>query len=176
MEDALLFGNYEEWIVTAGYNDSVVLGQNVTNISNRASLDVWWDYGGEDTLRHSRTITFILIIAYVLILIIGVVGNSLVVCVVVRSPRMRTVTNLFIVNLAIADLLVVLFCLPPTLLSNILVRKWSTIFFCNASMHKSKAIFVYMGMQNMLVQKSFSSELFFFLWRHLINVFLTFEY
>ena len=73
--------------------------------------------------RHSATITVLLIIAYGIILIVGVVGNSLVVGVVLRSPRMRTVTNLFILNLAVADLLVILFCLPPTLLSNILVRK-----------------------------------------------------
>lgn len=32
---------------------------------------------------------------------------------------MRTVTNIFIVNLAIADLAVIIICLPPTLLSDV---------------------------------------------------------
>jgi hypothetical protein len=86
----------------------------------------WWSGDeGDDVYRHSRTINFILIVAYMLILTIGVVGNCLVVAVVIRTPRMRTVTNLFILNLAVADLLVILFCLPPTLLSNLLVRKLS---------------------------------------------------
>lgn len=50
-------------------------------------------------------------------------GNSCVVAVVVRSPRMRTVTNYFIVNLALADILVLVFCLPATLLANLFIRK-----------------------------------------------------
>lgn len=33
-----------------------------------------------------------------------------------RNRTMRTVTNYFIVNLAVADFLVILICLPPTVL------------------------------------------------------------
>ncbi|ODN00696.1 Neuropeptide FF receptor 2, partial [Orchesella cincta] len=111
---------FQDTNISTGMDSSSEWGQNETN-TTETSTELWWGEHGEETLRHSRTVTLILIVAYILILIIGVVGNSLVVCVVLRSPRMRTVTNLFILNLAIADLLVVLFCLPPTLLSNILI-------------------------------------------------------
>lgn len=62
-------------------------------------------------------------IAYSLVFLLGIVGNSLVVGVVYRNPTMHSVTNYFIVNLAIADILVVVFCLPVTLVSNIYTGK-----------------------------------------------------
>lgn len=75
-------------------------------------------------MRHSPLIIALLCVAYSLVFFLGILGNSLVVSVVMRSPRMRTVTNFFIVNLACADILVVIFCLPATLLGNIFVRKY----------------------------------------------------
>ena len=62
-------------------------------------------------------------VAYLAVFCLGVVGNFLVVSVVYRNARMHNVTNLFIVNLAIADILVCIFCLPITLLSNIFTGK-----------------------------------------------------
>ncbi|XP_075233914.1 neuropeptide SIFamide receptor-like [Lycorma delicatula] len=59
-------------------------------------------------------------VAYSLVFIVGVTGNCFVVLVVYRSPRMRSPTNLFIANLACADLLVNVICLPFTLISNIM--------------------------------------------------------
>lgn len=73
--------------------------------------------------RHSIAMTAVYCIAYLFVFIVGLIGNSFVIAVVYRSPRMRTVTNFFIVNLAIADVLVIVFCLPATLVGNILVRK-----------------------------------------------------
>lgn len=73
--------------------------------------------------RHSMPMTAIYCVAYLLVFAIGLVGNFFVIAVVFRSPRMRTVTNFFIVNLAVADILVIIFCLPATLMSNIFVRK-----------------------------------------------------
>lgn len=77
--------------------------------------------------RHTMAMTAVYCVAYLLVFIIGLIGNSFVIAVVYRSPRMRTVTNFFIVNLAVADILVIVFCLPATLMSNIFVRKLSKI-------------------------------------------------
>ena len=49
-----------------------------------------------------------------LIGITGLLGNGLVVLVVLSNPQMRSTTNVLIINLAIADLLFVLFCIPFT--------------------------------------------------------------
>uniref|UniRef100_A0A8W7PQI2 G-protein coupled receptors family 1 profile domain-containing protein n=1 Tax=Anopheles coluzzii TaxID=1518534 RepID=A0A8W7PQI2_ANOCL len=46
--------------------------------------------------------------------ITGLLGNALVVLVVLSNPQMRSTTNLLIINLAIADLLFVVFCIPFT--------------------------------------------------------------
>lgn len=77
----------------------------------------------EPLYRHTVTLTAVYCVAYVIVFIVGLIGNSFVIAVVLRSPRMRTVTNYFIVNLAVADILVIVFCLPATLMGNIFVRK-----------------------------------------------------
>lgn len=71
--------------------------------------------------RHSLAVSAVYCFAYTLVFILGICGNCFVVAVVFRSPRMRTVTNIFIVNLALADILVLIFCLPATLIGNIFV-------------------------------------------------------
>ncbi|XP_053556810.1 neuropeptide Y receptor type 2 [Bombina bombina] len=62
----------------------------------------------------------ILIIAYSSIILLGFVGNSLVIYVVIKFKTMRTVTNYFIVNLAVSDLMVNTLCLPFTLVYTLL--------------------------------------------------------
>nr|XP_046183609.1 neuropeptide Y receptor type 2-like [Oncorhynchus gorbuscha] len=65
----------------------------------------------------------ILILAYSTIILFGVIGNSLVIYVVYKFKTLHTVTNFFIVNLAVADLLVNTLCLPFTLI-NTLHGEW----------------------------------------------------
>jgi len=60
-----------------------------------------------------------LIAFYFVVFVVGVIGNFLVCFVVWFDRRMRTVTNLFIVNLSIADFLVILICLPTTVLGDV---------------------------------------------------------
>ena len=49
---------------------------------------------------------------YVVIFIVSAVGNSLVCTVILRRKKMKTVTNYFILNLAIADLTLTCICIP----------------------------------------------------------------
>lgn len=88
--------------------------------------------------RHGLAMSAVYCIAYVLVFVVGLIGNSFVIAVVYRSPRMRTVTNFFIVNLAVADILVIVFCLPATLMSNILVREYQLYEF--TSKHNKSCI------------------------------------
>ena len=54
----------------------------------------------------------------------SVIGNSLVLAVVCRNPRLRTITNAFVINFAVSDILMALFCMPLTIISLITVD-WS---------------------------------------------------
>ena len=95
------------------------------------SADLIWTPVGNDTVsaeslhvyRHGTGPIIALVTAYLAVLLVGVAGNVLVIAVMSKSPRMRTVTNYFITNLAIADLLVLVVCLPPTLITKVYVRK-----------------------------------------------------
>ncbi|XP_075061485.1 neuropeptide Y receptor type 2-like [Mixophyes fleayi] len=62
----------------------------------------------------------VLIAAYSLIILLGLVGNSLVIYIIVKYKNMKTVTNFFIANLAVADLMVDSLCLPFTLVYTLL--------------------------------------------------------
>ncbi|EFX81337.1 hypothetical protein DAPPUDRAFT_2440, partial [Daphnia pulex] len=59
---------------------------------------------------------FCLVAAYCVLIVVGTIGNSLVVYVVARQPAMRTARNVFVVNLAISDLLLCLITMPLTLM------------------------------------------------------------
>ncbi|XP_009903150.1 cholecystokinin receptor type A [Dryobates pubescens] len=60
------------------------------------------------------------ILLYCLIFLLSMLGNTLVITVLVRNKRMRTVTNTFLLSLAVSDLMLCLFCMPFTLIPNLL--------------------------------------------------------
>lgn len=57
-------------------------------------------------------ILILLSVFYGSISIIAVVGNSLVIWIVATTRQMQTVTNLFIANLAFADVIIGMFAIP----------------------------------------------------------------
>uniref|UniRef100_A0A672ZZQ5 Neuropeptide FF receptor 1 n=1 Tax=Sphaeramia orbicularis TaxID=375764 RepID=A0A672ZZQ5_9TELE len=73
--------------------------------------------------QHTMYVAASYILAYFFIFVLCMVGNILVCLIVLGNHRMRTVTNLFILNLAISDLLVGIFCIPTTLVDN-LITGW----------------------------------------------------
>ncbi|KAL2099653.1 hypothetical protein ACEWY4_004047 [Coilia grayii] len=73
-----------------------------------------------DFYLHEPSVAAIFIASYLLIFLMCMVGNGMVCFIILRSKNMRTVTNLFILNLAISDLLVGIFCMPTTLVDNII--------------------------------------------------------
>ena len=50
--------------------------------------------------------------AYCLLLVVSLIGNTLIIMVVYRDDKMKTTTNLLIVNMAVSDLLVPIFAMP----------------------------------------------------------------
>lgn len=92
----------------------------------------------ETYYRHSNFISGLLVTGYVFVFALGLVGNVFVVGVVLRIRKMRTVTNYFITNLAIADILVIVFCTPATLASNLVTREYSLFIILNIFFQQEK--------------------------------------
>ncbi|XP_052238375.1 thyrotropin-releasing hormone receptor-like [Dreissena polymorpha] len=63
-------------------------------------------------------------IFYAIIFIVGIVGNILVVVVISCSRRMKTTVNKYLVNLCIADMLVILVCMPTALVDIFTKEVW----------------------------------------------------
>lgn len=57
---------------------------------------------------------------YMVILTLSILGNLLVITTLVQNRRMRTITNVFLLNLAFSDILLGVLCVPFTLVGTIL--------------------------------------------------------
>nr|UDL18269.1 orexin sensor OxLight1 [synthetic construct] len=84
------------------------------------------DYDDEEFLRylwreylHPKEYEWVLIAGYIIVFVVALIGNVLVCVAVWKNHHMRTVTNYFIVNLSLADVLVTITCLPATLVVDI---------------------------------------------------------
>ena len=58
--------------------------------------------------------TVVVPVAFGLIALVGIFGNALVIIVVSTNTQMRSTTNILILNLAVADLLFIILCVPFT--------------------------------------------------------------
>ncbi|XP_059507341.1 G-protein coupled receptor 83-like isoform X2 [Stegostoma tigrinum] len=96
------------------------------DLSNSSSLFNWGNLTIEDwgvfsnqtkyeAESQNPTVKALLIVAYSVIIVISLFGNVLVCQVVVKNKRMHSATSLFVVNLAVADIMITLLNTPFTL-------------------------------------------------------------
>lgn len=86
---------------------------NITNSSDSWSPNTknWWDNAPYGRIQ---------IPLYATIFLLAVGGNSLVILTLGHHQRMRTITNVFLLNLAVSDLLLGVLCMPFTLVGTLL--------------------------------------------------------
>ncbi|XP_023244000.1 orexin receptor type 1-like [Centruroides sculpturatus] len=125
MEDFSI-GNFYDTNLTGFDNyisDNLTIGSTPNNISNTTELCTnEYCVSDEEYISMIEDYIFpnpyewVLVAFHITVFFVGLIGNALVCISVYRNHSMRTVTNYFIVNLAVADFLVILVCLPPTVL------------------------------------------------------------
>lgn len=76
-----------------------------------------------DLYLDMSPVNILLIVLYSVIFLLGLFGNIFVIVAIVKFKSLRTLTNYFLLNLTIGDILVILVCIPVTLGSN-LYKKW----------------------------------------------------
>ncbi|XP_074526798.1 neuropeptide FF receptor 1 like 2 [Halichoeres trimaculatus] len=94
-------------------------GNATTNVTTNITTNITF----LSYYQHSLYVAVSYILAYFFIFLLCMVGNILVCLIILENHRMRTVNNLFILNLAVSDLLVGIFCIPTTLVDN-LITGW----------------------------------------------------
>ncbi|VDD83286.1 unnamed protein product [Mesocestoides corti] len=77
-----------------------------------------------DIAKNSVHIRVVICLIYAVIFVLGILGNSLVVYVILRKQEMRSITNLFLINLAISDILMTLLATPFTP-AIVFLEEWS---------------------------------------------------
>lgn len=117
-------GNYSENIT-----NGLPIDQNKSNVlsintAKEISIEELYEY------IYPKTTEWVLIVTYVLTFIVGVVGNILVCFAVWINKDLRTITNIFMVNLSIADLLIIVFCLPSALIVDVTATWFLGIVAC----------------------------------------------
>lgn len=101
------------------FSDSISPSDNITQINKNLSSMI---INHQNQMQQSwiHNIMKNVFPLYSVIFLLAVVGNFLVILTLVHNKRMRTVTNLFLLNLAISDLLLGIFCMPFTLVGMLL--------------------------------------------------------
>jgi hypothetical protein len=91
-------------------NISLTLSMEHLNDSNH-NTDNSSDIPPEPPLYIVITSTLL----YVLIFLVGILGNILVIIVITFSHSMKTTVNMYLMNLCVADILVIIVCMPTAL-------------------------------------------------------------
>lgn len=108
-----LAGSSDQANLTTNRTTNLTANLAANQTANQTAEFIDDDEGGVNTLYDVPVHLIVLLaLAYGLVSLTAVVGNSIVLWFVVRSRKLRTVTNIFIANLAIADILIGALAIP----------------------------------------------------------------
>nr|XP_003700734.2 PREDICTED: cholecystokinin receptor type A-like isoform X1 [Megachile rotundata] len=93
---------------------------NIPQLSTMTSVTVNITLSNITQSGQADLLETLIIPLYGTIFLLSIIGNSLVLITLARNKRMRTVTNVYLLNLAVSDLLLGVFCIPFTLLGQVL--------------------------------------------------------
>ncbi|XP_045926291.1 neuropeptide Y receptor type 4-2-like [Micropterus dolomieu] len=71
---------------------------------------------GHESCPMSAVLTACLVVWYSITMVLGLVGNTSLICIIARRREKVNVTSIFICNLSFSDILVCFFCLPFTVI------------------------------------------------------------
>ncbi|XP_021351920.1 RYamide receptor-like, partial [Mizuhopecten yessoensis] len=93
-------------------------GLNSSSVSNSSGVDSLHDYGIPEGFQ------FILLVLYAVTCLVVLLGNGVICYTNYTIHSFRTVTNFFIVSLAITDIIMTIVCVPFSILSNLFFHYW----------------------------------------------------
>ena len=85
---------------------------------NLSVLMEYYDYDSELSSTHPEM--YIVPLIFGVTFLVGLLGNGLVIYVVLKSGATTTVTNLYLMNLAVSDVMFLVFCVPFTAVTYVL--------------------------------------------------------
>ncbi|KAM8974956.1 cholecystokinin receptor-like [Pelodytes ibericus] len=95
--------------------------RNLNISSNLTALNLTCDQPDHQRMPGASDLNYwVRILLYCIIFLLSIFGNTLIIIVLVMNKRLRTVTNSFLLSLAVSDLMVAIMCMPFTLIPNLM--------------------------------------------------------
>lgn len=104
--------------------DTFVPLNNSVLFFNDTAMNETEDHLGREVPVAPAYIVVISSILYVLIFVIGILGNIVVIIVVMWNRNMKTAVNVYLINLCVADILVLIVCMPTALVDLYSKDEW----------------------------------------------------
>ncbi|XP_062533523.1 cholecystokinin receptor-like isoform X2 [Armigeres subalbatus] len=99
---------------TIGTADGTAVNTTSNVANNSSATAANSGFGGNSTFQNDLIIPL-----YAIVFLLSLIGNSIVILMLVLEKRMRSVINVYLLNLAMTDLLLGVFCLPFTLVGQV---------------------------------------------------------
>ena len=134
-------GNYSDQNGSYGYWNLSYGDRNGSYWNWNSTLDGDWS---TSMFTPSPVFELVIYAAYSLIFVMAILGNTFVCLAIASNIRKWTVTNYFIINMAVGDILMALFCIPFTSITTFVMLYWpfGTVMCCVVSFSQAVSVFV----------------------------------